>query len=132
MFIHYSSTKIVLDLQIDSNLDDTTGYCYEKDDSDCPFSALKEFMLGKIEVDDDEKSCVANTLSAEFSIENFDPEKFRLGLELDDAIDYDIFNVKICDESVCDTYDMPFFGLENVSIGKIMIDLVTLESFDWH
>ena len=119
-------------MKIDSNLDDDTSFCYSKDDSDCPFSALKEFMLSKTVEDDDEKYCVVNTLSIEFPIKNFDPEKYRLGLDLDDAIDYDIFNVKMCDESVCDTYDMPFFDLEKVSIGKIMLDLVTLETFDWH
>ena len=124
------NTNLVLDLQIDASNDDTDGFCYTKNDHACPFSALKE-LLSQIE-DDDEKSCVRKTLLVESPIENFDSENFRLGLELDDAIDYDVFNVQVCDDSVCDIYDMTFFGLEKVSIGKIMIDLLTLETFNWH
>ena len=115
---------------MNGKIDATNGYCYGKNDESCPFSALKKIMT--VNEDDDEMSCVKKTLLVEFPIENFDTVKFRLGLELDGTIDYDIFNVQLCDESACDTYDLDFFDISKISIGKIMIDLLTLENFNWH
>ena len=57
-------------------------------------------------------------------------------------LEFDIFNVKVCDDTTCDTYDLSLFNTDKITLdnsdcarrskcGEILLDFETLEIFEW-